>query len=56
MVAIKNNTYIYNYTMLHTENVFWGGKLRVSKNVGGGGEGVYNALTFQKSRGRQELT
>ena len=38
--------------MLHTDNVARGGKLSF-QNVGGGGggEGVYNVLTFQKSRG-----
>ena len=37
------------WSVLHTENVARGGRLRVSKNVGG--KGVYNVLTFQKSRG-----
>ena len=36
--------------MLHAENVARGVKLRVSKSRGG--EGVYNVLTLQKSRGK----
>ena len=35
--------------MLHTENVARRGNLSF-QNVGGGGEGVYDVLTFQKSR------
>ena len=36
--------------VLHTENVARGGKLSF-QNVGEGGKGVYDVLTFQKSRG-----
>ena len=43
----------YNFRqllVLHTENVARGGKLSF-QNVGEGGKGVYDVLTFQKSRG-----
>ena len=36
--------------MLHTENVARGGQTESFQNEGGG-EGAYNVLTFQKSRG-----
>ena len=36
--------------MLHTENVAGRGETESFQNVGGG-KGVYNVLTFQKSRG-----
>ena len=38
------------YSVLYTEYVARGGKLSF-QNVHGGGEGVYDILTFQKSRG-----
>ena len=37
--------------MMHRENLARGGKLSYKNFGGGGGEGVYNVLTFQKSRG-----
>ena len=42
--------------MLHTENVARAVQTESFQNIGrGGGEGVYNVLHFQKSRGA-ELT
>ena len=38
------------YSVLYTEYVARGGKLSF-QSVHGGGEGVYDILTFQKSRG-----
>ena len=37
------------------QKMWLGGQTESFHNVGGGGEGVYDVLTFQKSRG-QELT
>ena len=39
------------YSVLYTENVARGGKLSFQNVHGRGGEGVYDILTFQKSRG-----
>ena len=41
---------IISYSVLYTENVARGGKLSF-QSVHGRGEGVYDILTFQKSRG-----
>ena len=38
-------------TVLHTEYMAGGGKLSFQNVGGGGGEGVYDVLTLQKSRG-----
>ena len=42
---------IISYSVLYTENVARGGKLSFQSVHGRGGEGVYDILTFQKSRG-----